>query len=912
MKFNSARASACTGLQHRVGGNPILQSLAVSSAVIVLSAACAESQAPPPPSPTCAGSELTAGPAGNPHSAGVSCEYVDDFTVNLLDGARIETGDGPGIHLTGTGQLAIRSANEARTSIKTTGPADGGDTHYGILVQPSDITHPESVSISVHDVSASGEGASGIFVGTLFGSKVSVTSTGTITVSGQIADGVRVENLAQFGSMDENRQPSTSIRVHNVISTASAGPDIEDIAGIVATVSGSLNIASTGRIVTTTGNNAGIWVVRSGTNSPSAGPVAITVNDIETRGVNSYGIRAALPASENSDIRIVVEGDVSTGGLNADGIRISGHHADAAVTVARGGSIHASRAYGVNIRAAEGTQIARSVIYNRGTITGRIYAEGCRTAEIQNTGLFIPVGTTELIKEASCVDRNSETAPEKSNGRFLNGGTVSPWGEGLIGTGKLKADFVQFAAGRLAIDVDWSKGEADSLDIEGTASIAGTIDVNQVSLPFLSSDDPVRTGILSSVGTLSYSAEPTNIADTIIVDYGIEKTVRATEIRPTHHLALTAALDLEPDELNRNQTNVLGAVAKSRGTSEDLLSVFIEYLGETDANAFRNSLDRFGNEIAVAAAQTGLVAAADAIMSGRRCDAAANADSSEAGGSGMGICTWAARDRGSLTSPAMPSQIGFDGISNGKSAGASLGWSGFPLQLDFSVAEDRHAAAMPNIANASGRTVRRSVGASIASGIARLSIANATGRGDHELTRYLPAEAGVDIESSAMFGSRDEATFAAAALDIPLGPWRFSPSVGKGSAVYSRNPYRESGAGDYSLAVGRGWQKSGFSAFSVEISRTFQLGGGIALSPRIAVSQMRMDELSSSVESEFGDGLASFSASRAMPGSSRGVHFGAQLASESGNLFVRAGVSRYKSAKSHSRKSASVEIGYRF
>lgn len=911
MRFNWARASDCTDQRRRLGSDSIFRQLIVSSAVIGLSAVCAASQTPPP-SPTCGGAERTAGPAGNPHGMGISCEYVDDFTINLLDRTKIENGDGPGIHLTGTGQLAIRSADEARTSITTTGPADGSDTHYGILVQPSAFIHPESVSISVHDVSTSGEGATGIHVGTLFGSKVSVTSTGTITVSGQIADGVRVENQAQFGSMDESRQPSTSIRVHDVVSTASAGPDIEDIAGVVAIVSGSLNIASTGRIATATDNNAGIWVVRSGTNSQSAGPVAITVNDIETRGVNSYGIRAALPTSENSDIRILVEGDVSTSGRNADGIRISGHHADAAVTVAQGGSIRASRAYGVNVRAAENTQIARSVIYNRGTIAGRIYAEGCRTAEIQNTGLFIPAGTTELVKEASCVDRNSETAPAKSNGRFLNGGTVSPWGEGVIGTGKLKADFVQTAAGRLAIDVDWSRETSDLVDIEGTADVAGTIDVNHFSLPFLSSDDPVRTGILRSTGRLSYRGQPSNIVDTIIVDYGLEETTRTSQARPTHSLELTAALDLEPDELNLNQTNVLGAVAKSRGSSEDLLSVFIKYLGETDAEAFRNSLDRFGNEIAVAVAQSGLVASADAIMSGRRCSAASNANSTEAGGSGMSLCAWAARGRGSLNSPANQSQIGFDGTSNGKSAGASIGWSGFPLQLDFSVSEDRHAAAMPNIANASGRTVRRSAGISIASGIARLSVAKAKGRGDHELTRYLPAEAGTDAESSAMFGSRDEATFAAAALDIPLGPWRISPSVGKGSAVYSRNPYKESGAGDYSLAVGRELQKSGFSVFSVDISRAFQFGGGAALSPRVAVSQMRMDELSSSAESEFGGGLASFSAHRTMPGSTRGVHFGAEFASGSGNLLVRAGFSRYKSARSHSRKSASLEIGYRF
>lgn len=911
MRFNWALASACADHPRRVGRNSIFRLLAVSPAMIGLSAICAASQTLPPPSPTCAGSARTAGPAGNPHNAGISCEYVDDFTIDLLDRTTIKTGDGPGIHLTGTGRLAIRSAEEARTSITTTGPDDGSDTHYGILVQPSGITHPESVSISVHDVSTSGEGATGIHVGTLFGSQVSVTSTGTISVSGQIADGVRVENLAQFGSTEESPQPSTSIRVRDVMSTASAGPDIEDIAGIVAIVSGSLNIASTGRIVTTTGNNAGIWVVRSGTNSPSAGPVTISVNDIATRGVNSYGIRAALPTSTNSDIQIVVEGDVLTSGRNADGIRISGHHADAAVTVAQGGSIRASRAYGVNIRAAENTQIARSVIYNRGTIAGRIYAEGCRKAEIQNTGLFIPAGTTELVKEASCVDRGSETAPTKYRGRFLNGGTVSPWGEGLIGTGKFKANFVQADIGRLAIDVDWSKEMADSLDIEGSASIAGVIEVNHLSLPFLSSDAPVKTGILRTTGTLSYRAEPDNIVDTIIVDYGLEETSRTSEARTTQHLELTAALDLEPDELNLNQTNVLGAVAKSRGSSEDLLSVFIEYLGETDSEAFRNSLDRFGNEIAVAVAQSGLVASADAIMSVRRCGAAEKADSTEDGG-GMGFCTWAARGRGSLNSPANESQIGLNGSSNGKSAGASLGWSGLPIQLDFSVAEGRHATVMPNIANASGRTVRRSAGVSIASGIARLSIVTAKGRGDHELTRHLPPEAGVDAESSAMFGSRDEATYAVAALDIPLGPWRFSPSVGKGSAVYSRNHYQETGAGDYSLAVGPGRQKSGFSAFSVEISRAFQIGGSAVLIPRIAVSKVQMDKLSSNAESAFGEGLASFSAHRTMPGSSRGTYFGAEVASESGNLFVRAGVNRYKSAGSHSRKSASVEIGYRF
>ena len=148
--------------------------------------------------PTCTGSTLDVAASGNPHNSGISCENVEDFSINLGDGVRIETETAPGISLSGTGRLAIRSLDRSEAVVSTSGDSNEG---ISVTMPFSPLPDPGSVSITVGDVQTTGEGSSAISASRITGD-VSITSTGTISTSGDLSDGI-------FVTMPFNPEPGS-------------------------------------------------------------------------------------------------------------------------------------------------------------------------------------------------------------------------------------------------------------------------------------------------------------------------------------------------------------------------------------------------------------------------------------------------------------------------------------------------------------------------------------------------------------------------------------------------------------------------------------------------------------------------------------------------------------------------------
>jgi uncharacterized protein with beta-barrel porin domain len=131
---------------------------------------------------------------------------------------------------------------------------------------------------------------------------------------------------------------------------------------------------------------------------------------------------------------------------------------------------------------------------------------------------------------------------------FNNAGTLQPGGTGEIGTVALTGDFEQTATGRLVIDVDAVSGNADRIDISGSAVLAGTIDFNLLSATgaigqatiITATDGVINAGITAPVDTLttSYTLDFTS-ANEFVLAYEID-------------LAATTALE----GLNANQAAV--------------------------------------------------------------------------------------------------------------------------------------------------------------------------------------------------------------------------------------------------------------------------------------------------------------------------------------------------------------------
>ena len=403
------------------------------------------------------GGTVTCNSGGNPYPNGVT--YVappEDLTIVLSDGVVINTTGGlnPGVLALGTGDNAITVAGGTNTLITT--DAQGA---FGVL----GATTSGALSLTLDRIVTSGNNATGIFASSESG-QIRVKAN-TISTSGSAADGVNATTNRSAIAIDAGTITTAGLGARGIVAQSDVGNitinadtvttrgATNGASGIVATTGGIGNVTINARSVTTAGANAaGISaqtfdgtasvrataVTTAGANADAinvranSGRVDINAGTIVTSGVNSRGI----VATGNEGVKIAF-GTVSTAGDGATGVFVpagirffgpiattsanivggnvstSGMNADGVFAAVAGGNVNVAvndvRVTGTNSTAITATSDTGNVSVSS---TGTVAATGRNGG-----GIFATSGTGNVVVIANNVSTVATLAADAASGR---------------------------------------------------------------------------------------------------------------------------------------------------------------------------------------------------------------------------------------------------------------------------------------------------------------------------------------------------------------------------------------------------------------------------------------------------------------------------------------------------------------
>jgi uncharacterized protein with beta-barrel porin domain len=453
--------------------------------------------ASPPPITTLNVNSLTTAIAPASGTVGINFTSAGAITINSNTGAfGITTANAGGIYANGSGTVTLTSTG----NVTTTGNSATGIYAVGSVA----VTVASTGNITTGGVNAFGILARGAGNGAL---PTIVTSTGNITTTGGFANGISA--FASTGAV-------------TVTSTGNISTAGTFAAGIEAEGNGALTVISTGNITTAGAHAAGINAYTSG-----AGAVVVnSTGNVSVAGVGALGIIAG--SSGGGAVRVNSTGNITTAGFGASGIFARSIGAGA-VTVTSTGNITTagSGSYGIS---AQSTAGPIAVIINSGTVSGgtglgvgvtllggtanTLTNMGTVTALsgvaiIGNTGnntvnnfgtvignVTLGTGTNAFNNLASGVFNAGTTVNLGAGNTLTNAGTFSPGGAGVIQSTALTGNLVQSASGRLLTDINVGGGASDRINVSGTASLAGAVQLQVSNLSF----SPWQQTILSAAG----------------------------------------------------------------------------------------------------------------------------------------------------------------------------------------------------------------------------------------------------------------------------------------------------------------------------------------------------------------------------------------------------------------------------
>ncbi|MCY3675032.1 MAG: autotransporter outer membrane beta-barrel domain-containing protein [Paracoccaceae bacterium] len=495
-------------------------------------------------------------------SKGIECSNNDDAEIILEKGVKIEPSSNPGISISNSEDFTVRANGD--TLIKTT-----ANSQHGVV--GNEIN---GLVLELDDIELTGERVHGIWI---------------------------ESDPANPGSL-------ITIEVDNITLSGRDSSNITPFAGIRARAPGQVDITSTGKITTLGQNVDGILVENPiGSNG---GSIDISVNDIETQGIDSDGIRVTSIGNDTPfferEIGITVNGTVKTSGQFAQGVIVEFADSNINVDINPGGKVIAENIdTNTFALALIGTQIGSDLYYNKtalvenkGIVSGNILTEGC--ARFNNHGTTI---SQDLMEISST---NCDTIGMDSG--FFNFGTVDVGGKNEFQTTEFTGSYIQTSSGKLQIDVDWSNDKTDRLSIVGNASLDGNLVVNSLAFPdftefviekgvdFAGKEIKSITFLDTSDGIIGNFQNPPIIS--LLLSNRITKSEDNTELKLS--LIFGEGLGL----LNRNQTNVFWGLFDSSPRSNGINEVFLDLFEEVELSSLQKTLDSFGNEIAGAAVRS--------------------------------------------------------------------------------------------------------------------------------------------------------------------------------------------------------------------------------------------------------------------------------------------------------------------
>lgn len=469
-------------------------------------------------------------------------------TVNAKSVTGDVDGDG-----TGHGILAS-AAGKGDISISATGAVIGGrDGIRALSLGTGDITINAASVTGVNDdgIFAFGNGA--ITIDTTAGT-VSSTGTGVVLPEGD-DNGISATATGDTGDI--------------IITTADVTADGDD--GIDAKGKNSININSTAGTVTA--RDDGIFSLASG----PAGSVSVTTAAVTS--VNASGVFAQMGGTGTGNISVTAFGVVSGGadGIGAfnfgvgdvlistnddvtggnNGIRSLVRATGKATVFINGGTVQGGTGAGVELSGSAGsTSILNSAASNLFALSGLAVQGSEGNENINNTGtitgnISLGGGIDALNNNAGGVFNAGLTVSLGAGEQFTNAGTFSPGGDGAIGPTTVTGNLNQTATGNIKIDVDAASKTNDFVTVNGTADLAGTVDVN------LTTGDPLGTfTILTATGGVTDNGLLLGAVTGII-----NPLTQLELLFPNaNDLALGFSLETTAGNFNRNQTSILANI----------------------------------------------------------------------------------------------------------------------------------------------------------------------------------------------------------------------------------------------------------------------------------------------------------------------------------------------------------------
>ena len=278
------------------------------------------------------------------------------------------------------------------------------------------------------------------------------------------------------------------------------------------------------------------------------GDVAVTVaGSVQANGTASPGIFAEVANGTlpSGVIGGVVAVTVSPGATVQGGHNFSAGDGFGAGIYVVGGGTSSTGSYsntitnqgtitsldGVNGTAIYGTGGWTNVV-NSGTITGNLDLDnggggGC-------TGASCPTVGSTFKNQAGGTLNTGAVVRLGAAGSLTNAGTLNIGGTGRIATTAVAGNLAQTATGRLVVDTDHHAGTADRLDVQGTASLGGLVEVHAANI------NNRAVTILTATGGLTVDPSLATTR-TYLVRFDLQNSGTSVQIRPQAKFATAAS-----------------------------------------------------------------------------------------------------------------------------------------------------------------------------------------------------------------------------------------------------------------------------------------------------------------------------------------------------------------------------------
>jgi hypothetical protein len=456
------------------------------------------------------------------------------------------------------------ASNGGNVTMQTAGKVStAGANSVGLMVQ-SIGGGGGAVSLAGYDSAQAALGGTNGTSGN--GGAISLTNTGNIVTAGAMAHGVVLQSIGGGGGALFTGLDASHVSVTTSSANSGNGGNINFTQNGDVTVSGDNAI---GILAQSLGGGGGIvdrTFMDTAGGSGTSGYLNLVINgNVMAGGANGIGIFAQSRATNGQgDISI----DLATGesiyfGTGGIGVEISGGNHN---QVTNRGTIYG--ADGVNAWAIVGH--SNNSVDNYGTITGQINLSGGSNQFVNHAGgMFVP-GPQILLGGPSNLLQN--------DGTILIGGNDQTQSTAVDGS------FVQTAKASTYAKLDFRGNTIDQLNMTGTASLAGNLNLVLLNPGLVPYGNFNRT-VFSAAQGLTNNGIVLNTAPSVVITYGLMYPNSNT-------LAIDYNVEFAPAGLGPN----LKAVGdyfdriQAAGSSPGLASAVTKLIYDPNMATYRQSL----------------------------------------------------------------------------------------------------------------------------------------------------------------------------------------------------------------------------------------------------------------------------------------------------------------------------------